>query len=205
MLGPQHVAGRVAAHLLSSRGLSQVDLHGLHVEEALGRLEHQLLCLGGLAADHPEGLTLRVIVGAARPRGRELCAAFSAAADRLIAALPLVLLAREFTTDVPDRPSTMLPCTAWLREAVVWRRNMSVSRRLAQQIALEQMSRRAMLHMLRRARAAQQRRPAAAAAVRGAPADGRRPAVCAGAGQPRQHRSATREPHDGCGRMTSKA
>ena len=46
--------------------LSQVDLHGLHVEEALGRLEHQLLCLGGLAADHPEGLTLRVIVGANR-------------------------------------------------------------------------------------------------------------------------------------------
>ena len=42
----------------------QVDLHGLHVEEGLARLEHQLLCLGGLAADHPEGLTLRVIVGA---------------------------------------------------------------------------------------------------------------------------------------------
>ena len=41
----------------------QVDLHGLHVEEALARLENQLLCLGGLAADHPEGLTLRVIVG----------------------------------------------------------------------------------------------------------------------------------------------
>ncbi len=53
----------------------QVDLHGLHVEEGLARLEHQLLCLGGLAADHPEGLTLRVIVGAhlAVLRG-ELCA-----------------------------------------------------------------------------------------------------------------------------------
>ena len=48
----------------------QVDLHGLHVEEALARLENQLLCLGGLAADHPEGLTLRVIVGEPSEVGR---------------------------------------------------------------------------------------------------------------------------------------
>jgi len=69
----QDSASTAAFVKLQCRAL-QVDLHGLHVEEALGRLEHQLLCLGGLAADHPEGLTLRVIVGAIpRPRGGYLC------------------------------------------------------------------------------------------------------------------------------------
>lgn len=36
----------------------QIDLHGLHVEEALTRLEDYLIKLGGLA--HPAGILLRV-------------------------------------------------------------------------------------------------------------------------------------------------
>ena len=36
----------------------QIDLHGLHVEEALTRLEDYLIKLGGLA--HPAGILLKV-------------------------------------------------------------------------------------------------------------------------------------------------
>lgn len=36
------------------------------VEEALQKLDHQIMCCGGLASGHPEGVLLRVIVGAHR-------------------------------------------------------------------------------------------------------------------------------------------
>ena len=36
----------------------QLDLHGLHVEEALERLEHHLVTLGGLGS--PGGILLQV-------------------------------------------------------------------------------------------------------------------------------------------------
>lgn len=42
----------------SPPALVQIDLHGLHVEEALTRLEDYLIKLGGLA--HPAGILLRV-------------------------------------------------------------------------------------------------------------------------------------------------
>ena len=41
----------------------QVDLHGMLVDEAILKLEHQLMCCGGLASGHPEGVLLHVIVG----------------------------------------------------------------------------------------------------------------------------------------------
>ncbi|KAK9859307.1 hypothetical protein WJX84_010214 [Apatococcus fuscideae] len=41
-----------------------IDLHGLHVEEALTRLEDYLIKLGGLA--HPAGILLRVVTGVGR-------------------------------------------------------------------------------------------------------------------------------------------
>ena len=49
--------GKLACHP------TQVDLHGMLVEEALEKLAHQLVCCGGLASGHPEGVLLRVIVG----------------------------------------------------------------------------------------------------------------------------------------------
>ena len=114
---------------LGACGRPQVDLHGLHVEEALRVLERHLIALGGLG--HPGGTLLQA-------RRALPCHSSAQGMERL---LPLSLqrllpLSLRCAMRCPARPSRRAPCqragmlpgNTW-REVAKWRQRACLCRR----------------------------------------------------------------------------